>query len=143
MAKPSRYISHSAKWPDAHYATDNRPLENATLSKRAVVIAKIVGCFALIAGSLALADAGLTARILESIPNTLEVNVRVDASSPSALFGGATRSVLTATVLFAASLSLCLASPAAQRMFQIRHWWDEIFIRLPGAAAVCACSDQQ
>jgi hypothetical protein len=88
------------------------------------------------AGALAFTDVGLTAYLLENNPDAFEMNVMVDTSGMSSLLTGAATVLLLFTLLFTASLAMCLAGGTARRILQINSRWDEVFVRVPGATAL-------
>jgi len=89
-----------------------------------------------VAGCLALADIGTTHYLLKNDSIAFEANIKVDASSFSALLGGATISLALTSGLFIASLAMCMANQRGRKILQISSKWDEIFIRGPGATAI-------
>ena len=92
--------------------------------------------YLLVAGSMALADAILTGYVLEHGSGAYELNVKVDASSLSAILGGASSSLAIFTGLFWVSLAMCLADDRQRKYLEINSRWAELFVRVPGATAI-------
>ncbi|MFT5501264.1 MAG: hypothetical protein ACI88G_001398 [Woeseiaceae bacterium] len=106
------------------------------LTQKIKILAGFTFAYLLVVALLALADAVLTRQVLELSSNAYEVNVRVDASSLSSILGASFKSVAIFTGLFFVSLALRLASEKQRKFFQIKTHRDEIFVSLPGAAAI-------
>ena len=107
-----------------------------TVTRRFKILAGYTIVYLLVAGSMSVADAILTDYLLEHNSDAYELNVKVDASSISAILGGASRSQAIFTGLFLVSLAMCLADDKRRQYLQINSRWDELFIQVPGALAI-------
>ncbi len=129
-------IRHPSRQRDASSSEPRSMAGEMTVTRRFKILAGYTIAYLLVAGSMALADAILTGYVLEHSSDAYELNVKVDASSPSAILGGASRSLAIFTGLFFVSLAMCLADDKQRKYLQINSRWDESFVRLPGAAAI-------
>ncbi len=107
-----------------------------TVTRKFKILAGYTIAYLLVAGSMAVGDAVLTGYVLEHGSGAYELNVKVDASSISAILGAASRSLAIFTGLFCVSLAMCLADDKQRNYLQIKNRWDKLFMRLPGAAAI-------
>ncbi len=129
-------IHHPSRQRDASSSKTRSMAGKMTVTRRFKILAGYTIAYLLVAGSMALADAILTGYVLEHSSDAYELNVKVDASSLSAILGGASNSLALFTGLFFVSLAMCLADAKQRKYFQINSRWDELFIRLTGAVAI-------
>jgi len=106
------------------------------VTRKFKILLAYTAAYLLIAGSMAVGDAVLTGYVLEHSSDAYEMNVKVDASSFSAILGGASKSLAIFTGLFFVSLAMCLADDKQRKHLQINSRWDNLFVRLLGALAI-------
>jgi len=127
---------HSSQQQDAGSPEYSVIIGKMTVTRKFKTLAGYTFAYLLVAAAMMLADAVLTIYLLENSSNAYELNLGVDASSVTAILRKAPKSLLVFTGLFFMSLALCLADEKLRKLFQTKSRWDELFIRLPGAAAI-------
>ncbi len=100
------------------------------------VLAGFTVAYLLLASSFMLADAFLTDYLLEHDGNAYELNVNVDASSPSAFLGAAPKSLTIFTGLFLVSLAMCLADEKQKKYLQTDSRFGNLLARSIGALPI-------